>query len=91
MSRSKRTKPPHGYVRRTLTIVALVPKYPAHDEVAAFVADSLSWAGGCKRDTDPFFNSLSVEEVTCAGHKYKFDGQEMDPLYLKDLESDDWP
>lgn len=33
-------------------------------EIAEFIADSLEWAGGCRRPDDPFFGSLKVYSVS---------------------------
>jgi hypothetical protein len=57
-----------------LSVVA--PPEASPQEIADFIADSLEWAGGCRRPEDPMFGSLKIRSVTVSGVKYAYKGSD---------------
>jgi hypothetical protein len=60
-------------MRRKLTIKVWVetPPFASEEDIAEFIADSLSWAGGCRHPEDPLFSSLKVSAVQIGKRRYE--------------------
>lgn len=46
------------------------PEGATVEDVAEFIADVLTWAGGCRRPDDPMFHSLTLTRLIVHGREF---------------------